>query len=308
MRLDFLGLEAFLAIAERGSFHRAAAHLGITQTALSHRIRKFEEELREKLFLRTTRSVSLTPAGLALLPKVRQLLGEAQELFAELRGRAAARYDSVSIGCLPTAAVNIMPSVITEFARLYPNTAVRIFDNSAGEIAELVQKGEAEFGVTILGTGRWDLETRPLLKEPFVLICPATHEFAERHSLTWSELAGRRMIRVSAQTGNRTLIDDALGARSDSIDWMYEVQHVASAVSLVAAGAGLTVLPRVALDVAGPTKLVAVPLRNPGISRTVGAVMRRGIPLSAPAETLLALVATRLSKRNAGVKLMHEIG
>lgn len=308
MRLDFLGLEAFLAIAERGSFHRAASHLGISQTALSHRIRKFEEELREKLFLRTTRAVSLTPAGLALLPRARQLLGEAHELFAELRGRAAARYDSVSIGCLPTAAVNVMPAVIAEFARLYPDTAVRIFDNSAGEIAERVQKGEAEFGITILGTGRWDLETRPLLKEPFMLICPATHEFAGRRSLSWSELGGVRMIRVSAQTGNRTLIDDALGARSDSIDWMYEVQHVASAVSLVAAGAGLTVLPRVALDVASPTKLAAVPLRNPNISRTVGAVMRRGIPLSAPAETLLALVAARLSKRNAGRQMMHEIG
>jgi DNA-binding transcriptional LysR family regulator len=84
MRLDFLGLEAFLAVAERGSFHRAAAHLSITRTALSHRIRKFEEELREKLFIRTTRSVALTPAGLALLPRTRQLLGEARELFAGL--------------------------------------------------------------------------------------------------------------------------------------------------------------------------------------------------------------------------------
>jgi DNA-binding transcriptional LysR family regulator len=308
MRLDFLGLEAFLAVAERGSFHRAAAHLSITQTALSHRIRKFEEDLREKLFIRTTRSVALTPAGLALLPKAKQLLGEARELFAELRGRAASRHESVAIGCLPTAAVHVLPPVIVEFARLYPGTAVRIFDNSAGEIAERVQKGEAEFGITILGTGRWDLEIKPLLKEPFMLICPAAHEFAGRRSVSWSELGGVPMIRVSAQTGNRTLIDDALGVRSDSIDWMYEVQHVASAVSLVAAGAGLTVLPRVSLDIAGLPKLAAVPLRNPSISRTLGAVTRRGIPLSAPAETLLALIAARLGKRKADQQLMHEFG
>jgi hypothetical protein len=95
----FLGLEAFLAVAERGSFHRAAAHLSITQTALSHRIRKFEEELREKLFIRTTRSVALTPAGLALLPRARQFLGEARELLVviprreadEVAGKAKAR-------------------------------------------------------------------------------------------------------------------------------------------------------------------------------------------------------------------------
>ena len=52
------------------------------------------------------------------------------------------------------------------------------YDNSAREIAERVQKGEAEFGITILGTSRWDLEIKPLVKEPFVLICPASHAFA----------------------------------------------------------------------------------------------------------------------------------
>jgi DNA-binding transcriptional LysR family regulator len=309
MRPDFLGLQAFLAIAERGSFHRAAAHLGITQTALSHRVRKFEEQLREKLFIRTTRAVALTPAGLALLPRARQLLDDARDLFEDLGSRAATRHDSVAIGCLPTAAVHVMPAVLVEFARLYPGTAVRIFDNSAGQIAERVQKGEAEFGITILGTGRWDLEIRPLLKEPFMLICPASHELAGRRAVNWSELEGVRMIRVSAQTGNRSLLDDALGARSEALDWMYEVQHVASAVSLVAAGAGLTVLPRVALEFAGMPKLAAVPLRNPSVTRMLGAVMRRGIPLSAPAETLLGLVAARLGKRKGAVQpLVHEIG
>ena len=126
MRLDFLGLQAFLAIAERGSFHRAAAHLGITQTALSHRIRKFEDELREKLFIRTTRAVSLTPAGLALLPKARQLLDDAESLFAELGSRADSRHENVAIGCLPTVAVNVMPTVIAAFHKAYPTTAVRI--------------------------------------------------------------------------------------------------------------------------------------------------------------------------------------
>jgi DNA-binding transcriptional LysR family regulator len=308
MRLDFLGLQAFLAIAERGSFHRAASHLGITQTALSHRIRKFEEQLRERLFIRTTRAVALTPAGLALLPRARQLLADAEHLFAELGSQADARHDSVAIGCLPTAAVHVMPAVIVEFRKTYPATAVRIFDNSAGQIAERVQKGEAEFGITILGTGRWDLEIKPLVKEPFMLICPAAHAFAARRSVSWAELGGTPMIRVSPQTGNRLLIDDALGARGDTLDWMYEVQHVASAVSLVAAGAGLTVLPRVALDIAGLPQLAAVPLRNPSITRTLGAVTRRGIPLSAPAETLLTLIAARLAKRKSERPLVHEIG
>ena len=140
-----------------------------------------------------------------------------------------------------------------------------------------------------------------------MLICPADHPFANRRAVSWADLSGVPMIRVSPQTGNRLLIDDALGARSDSLDWMYEVQHVASAVSLVAAGAGLTVLPRVALDIAGLPQLSAVPLRNPSITRMLGAVTRRGVPLSAPADTLLTLIAARLGKARGAKSLMHEI-
>ena len=147
MRLDFLGLEAFLAIAERGSFHRAATHLGITQTALSRRMRKFEEQLQVRLLTRTTRQVTLTPEGLALLPKARELLDEAKELFLELGSQANARHESVAIGSLPTVAVHFLPGVMAEFRKAYPGTVVRIYDNSAREIVERVQRGEAEFGI-----------------------------------------------------------------------------------------------------------------------------------------------------------------
>ena len=299
MRVDFLGLQAFLSIAERGSFHRAAAHLGITQTALSHRIKKFEEQVRVKLLTRTTRQVALTPAGLSLLPRAQQLLDEAEHLFDELHSQAAGRQETLAIGCLASAAVHFLPGVLAEFRALHPAMAIRIYDNSANEIAERVQKGEAEFGITILGTNRWDLEFKPLVKEPFVLVCRDDHAFAARRSLKWSQLEGVPLIRVSPRTGNRILIDDALGGRGEAMNWAYEVQHVASAVALVAAGVGCTVLPRPAIDIAGGPTLIAVPLRDPGITRILGAVTRRGIPLSEPARKLLKLIEIRLQKRQS---------
>ena len=297
MRVDFLGLQAFLAIAERGSFRHAATHLGITQTALSHRIKKFEEQVQVTLLTRTTRQVALTPAGLSLLPKARQLIEQAQLLFDELSFQAAARQETLAIGCLASAAIHFLPGVLAEFHQFYPAMAIRIHDNSANEIAERVQKGEAEFGITILGTNRWDLEMTPLVKEPFVLICREDHEFARQRSLRWSQLEGVPLVRVSARTGNRMLIDDALGGRSETMNWAYEVQHVASAVSLVAAGVGCTVLPRLAINIAAEPALVAVSLRDPSITRTLGAVTRRGVPLTAPARKLLKLIEIRLQKR-----------
>jgi DNA-binding transcriptional LysR family regulator len=295
LRPDLLGLQAFVAIAERGSFNQAATHLGITQTALSHRIRKLEDYLGIALLHRTTRQVWLTPAGLELLPRASRLIDEVQGMFAELGADAAVRQERVAIGCLPTLAIHFLPSVLAEFSAQHPATLVRVFDNSASEIAERVQKGEAEFGVTILATNRWDLEVKALSKEPYVFICRADHPGARQRSIRWADIEGERLIRISNQAANRVLIDDALGAASERLRWSSEVQHVATAVSLVAAGVGTAVLPRTAVDVVRAQNLACVPLRSPSITRTLGIVTRRGIPLSPMAASLFTIIERRFA-------------
>jgi DNA-binding transcriptional LysR family regulator len=165
MRIDFLGIEAFLAIAERGGFHRAAAHLNLSQTALSHRMRKLEDDLGVELFTRTTRQVTLTPAGIELLPTVRRMFDEITAGCDALRARGRDGRDRLAIGCLPTIATTHLPAVLEAFSAAHPTIRVAIHDVSAGEIAERVQRGEAEFGITVVSAGRWDLELRPLMKD-----------------------------------------------------------------------------------------------------------------------------------------------
>ena len=82
------------------------------------------------------------------------------------------------------------------------------------------------------------------------------------------------------------------------MNWLYEVQHVATATSLVLAGVALTVVPRLAINVAGSPGLAAIPIVNPGVARTVGVVTKRGLPLSPPGEFLLRLISTDLKKES----------
>lgn len=294
MRIDFLGLEAFLSIADHGSFHRAAANLNLSQTALSHRMKKLEDDLGIKLLTRTTRHVALTPAGVELLPKARRLMADISTSFEELRLQGKARQEKLTIGCLPTIAVHYLPPLLGKLRKSFPDLAIRVFDNSKLEIAEKVHSGEAEFGITIVAADRWDLEITPLMKEPFVLVCPKAHPLAQQKAVSWSSLKGEPLVRVSTQTGNRQLIDDALGPRREDMSWRYEVQHIVSALGLVRAGLGLTVVPQLAVNVEESPGLVAVPLRNPGISRTLGVVARRGVPLSPAADALLALLRKQM--------------
>ncbi|MCU0817749.1 MAG: LysR substrate-binding domain-containing protein [Beijerinckiaceae bacterium] len=294
MRIDFLGIEAFLSVAERGSFHGAAERLNLSQAALSHRMKRLEDDLGVKLFTRTTRQVALTPAGLELLPKVRSIMEALSGSYESLRRQGREKRTTLTIGCLPTIATYYLPPILKRFSRDFPDLSVHVRDTSASQIADMVQKGEAEFGITIVSAHRWDLDSKPLLREPYVLLCPRSHPLAVRPQVGWADFEGVPLIRISAQAANRMIIDDALGSRREFMAWRYEVQHVATAASMVIAGVALTVVPRLAIDVAGSPGLVAVPIINPSVARTVGVVTKRGIPLSEPGELLLKLVAKSL--------------
>jgi DNA-binding transcriptional LysR family regulator len=184
-----------------------------------------------------------------------------------------------------------LPRVLARFRNIYPDVSVRVFDNSASEIAERVQRGEAAFGITIMAADRWDLDVKQLAREPFVLVCRRDLPLADRAALDWAEIEALPLVRISAETGNRILIDDALGIRREALSWRYEVQRVTTAVSLVRSGIGYAVVPQLAYDVMADRDLVAIPLGAPTVHRTLGVVTRKGIPLQPRAAELLALIA-----------------
>jgi len=295
MRIDFLGLHAFLAIAERGSFQLAAAHLNLSQTALSHRMRKLEGDLGVRLLSRTTRDVSLTPAGLQLLPKVRSTIEDLSASLDELRQHGRVRQETLSIGCLPTIAAGHLPAALKQLRIEHPDVVVRIHDNSATEIAELVDAGIIEFGVTLVASHRWDFNTETLMKEPFVLVCREQDVPDSLTASSWSDLVDVPLIRISPHTGNRMILDDALGSRRETLSWRYEVQHVNTAIALVQAGLGMTVIPRLALDSAPSDGLRVLHLRNPSVSRQVGIVSKRSAPLSPLADELRKLIVSEFT-------------
>jgi len=303
MRIDFLGLEAFLSIAERGSFQRAAAHLNLSQTAISHRMRKLEEELGLKLFARTTREVTLTRAGIDFLPKAQKAVAELEQSFDDLKQQGAKRQERLDIACLPVFAVNYLPPILSKFHVSQPHVQVRIFETPSAAIAELVQSGDVEFGLSVVQTNRWDLEVEALYASPLALTCPADHEFAKRRSIGWAELRDLPLIRVSSKTAIRPMIDDALGAARMTLNWHYEVQHVETAVNLVEAGLGCAIVPSIDVALHRGRKLASVPLRAPGISCAFGLMTRRGMPLSAPAASLRAFLVDEMrAKGRGGVK------
>lgn len=297
MRIDFLGLHAFVAIAERGSFQLAAAHLNLSQTALSHRIRKLEDDLGVKLLARTTREITITPAGLSLLPRVKSMIDELTVSLEDLRELGRIRQERLAIACLPTITAGLLPGVLAIFRDRHPDVMLRIHDNSATEIAELVHEGAVEFAISLISAHRWDFDIQALARDPFVLVCHESTSFGEARGVSWADIAGFPLVRVSTLTGNRMMIDDALGSRRESLKWAYEVQHISSAVAIVRAGLAMTVIPRLSLNAAGMVGLRVLEIWNPGVTRQIGIISKRSAPLSPLASELKDMVACALTNR-----------
>ena len=183
-----------------------------------------------------------------------------------------------------------MPRILGEFQQRHSQVMLRIYDHSASEIADHVEKGEAEFGISIISAARWDLDIMPLGKECFVIACPAGHPFCGEDAVGWSDIEGLPLIRIGPETGNRILIDEALGGRREKMNWRYEVQHIATTIGFVRAGLALALMPEFVLKGADVPGLVGVPLRNPTVTRTLGMLTRKGVPLSPAAEDLRSII------------------
>lgn len=293
MRIYYLGLEAFVAIADNGSFSKAAGMLHLTQTALTHRLKKVESELGTPLLNRSSRTVSLTPSGRDLLPQARRLLKELAEAYETVRIRAQHALDTLSFACVPSIANSLIPVVLAEFSRARPNVAIHLRDLPVHMVDERILSGEAEFGITVISTHLADLRATPLVEEEYVLLVPVDHTFARRGGVTRDDLVGQPMARISTQSKNRQLVDIAFNEYRDRMVWKYEVRNGAAAMALVAHGLAFTILPQSVTAVA-PANLVAVPFQDVKLSRKVGVVRRQGVPLSATAQDLLDRITQRL--------------
>ncbi|MDH7795140.1 MULTISPECIES: LysR family transcriptional regulator [unclassified Beijerinckia] len=274
MKIDMRGLEAFLWVAELGTFGRAAAHLNISQTAVSHRLKKLEESLGLQLFSRSTRQVTLTPAGADLLPTGRALISDFEAQLEQIRKRHVDTAEELTLACVPTLAIHVLPPVFAKFSSKRPTARVRLFDKSITEIGDTIASGLAEFGITLLAANHWKLATEPLLKDEFVCVCPAKHPLANKAVVTWSDLEPLPLVRFTPHTANRIVIDNALGSRADRFNWFYEVQHTMTAQMLVDSGLALAILPSLATQNLPPS-LKALRLTHPRVTRTIGIVRRR---------------------------------
>jgi DNA-binding transcriptional LysR family regulator len=290
MKFDLADLRAFLAVADLGSFVAASQAIQLSQSALSRRVDKLENALGIRLFERTTRKVELTTLGRGFVPRARNVLNELEGALIGMQDVAHRLSGEVTVACVPSAVAYFLPAVIGLFHERYPRIRLRIIDESSSEILTAVERGDADFGLTYIGTQDSDIAFFPLLEERFVVALRRDHPLAKRTQLSWGDLSAYDYISLAQGSGNRFLIDQALAQHTQRPRWFCEVQHVPALVSLVEAGLGIGVVPQLAMPPNNHAALASVPLSDPPVSRQIGLIMRRGRDLSPVAQLLFDLL------------------
>jgi DNA-binding transcriptional LysR family regulator len=298
VQIDFLGIQAFLAVVETGSFARRPRSLHLSQTAISHRMRKLEESLGVALVVRTSRGIALTEAGNALLPRARSAVQQLEFSFDDVRrhGQDATRW--VAFGCVPTVSLEHAGAAAAARGRALSagaGAAIRQLaggsgGTGAGRHGRLRHHPRAGRARKALGAAHRARAFRAGLPAPTTRSrCGA--------AVAWAELLAQPMIRISLPSGNSMTIDDALGPLREQVHWRYEAQRTAMAVEMVRGGLGLTVVPR--LCVRAGDGVAAVPIEGPEITRLLVVATRPGVPLRAEesflADTAAALVREHLA-------------
>ena len=290
MKIDTLGVQAFIAVADRGSFQGAADALHVTQTAITQRLRKLEDFLGVTLIERTTRSIALTEIGRDFLPQARRLLGELADALVEIRETGIVRRGDVSIACVPTVGVQYLPRILQAYSARYPHNRIRILDHASSAVVEAVLRREAEFGINIAGERHPELASVSLTEDRYVLICHEDHPLAKRRRIAWKQLQPYPLIFAGEVSGNRVLLDQALKASHLALRSFYEVQRSSTAVGLVAQGVGAAVVPRLAIQKGAYPTVRMIELTHPVVSRTLVLVARKTGHLSPAAQALYDMI------------------
>jgi DNA-binding transcriptional LysR family regulator len=303
MQVNLRTLGVFLAVAETGSFRKAADLVHRSQSAVSMQIKQLEEQLGLPLFHRTTRRVLLTREGELLLGSARRAMAALEDGLGQLRDAAAMQTGHLALGCVPSVAATVLPGVLAAFQRDFPGIRVTLLELPSEDLLQAIARQDVEFGIGPGVAFAGDFAFRPFARDPILALVPATLDTPARESITLADLTRLPILMYSRAAALRGNLERELAARGLSFDIRYEVLHAPTLVAFARAGLGVAILPKVTIPARLGARLRAVPIIEPRLERSLDVITRRGHALSPAARQLADLVAARFGRGESVVDL-----
>jgi DNA-binding transcriptional LysR family regulator len=266
-------LTSFAALADELHFTRAAARLHVAQPALTKRIQQLERLLGVRLFVRTRRSVTLTSDGELLLEKARHVIRAAEDLAATARRLSDGELGTLRIGFTPSAPHHVLPALMRTFRRRHPAISCMLAEAGSEDQIRQILDGELDVGILRPPATRpAALVCTTFLEEPYVAVLPRSHRLASSRAVSLTDLSSDPFVLIARRVV--AAIHDQIVAACVEAGFtahvVQEATHIHAVVALVAAGCGVSVLPKSAAEL-GVRDVVCCPLTHTSL-QTVMAV------------------------------------
>ena len=242
--MTLLSYQVFMAVADQGSFQKAAQTLQLTPSAVSHAVASMEEELGSPLFVRSRRGVSLTNYGKELFPYIKNVLNSDEYLRQAVAQFNGLQKGSVRLGTFNSACVEWMPGLLKDFQREYPNMRVEIYQGTYDDVNRWLRDGIVDLGfLSSLSVG--DLKYEPVYEDRIVCVTPKGFRTKNPGYITIEELRTQKF--VTQMEGCDADVSSFMKKYGLSVRGNSYIIDDMSSIALVMGGYGLCLVPELVI-------------------------------------------------------------
>jgi DNA-binding transcriptional LysR family regulator len=278
--VDINQLEVLVTVARERSFSRAAEVLSRTQPAVSQAIRRLELEIGEKLFDRSSKDGTLTPAGEVLLDHAQQMLNLRNSATRSMRDLRELQEGKVSISANEHTVFYLLP-VIEEFRRQHPRIKVEVHRGVASRIPKEVTSREVELGVVSFTPSEQSIKAIPVMTDSLVVIVSPSHRLASRDTISINDLGEEVLIAHNAQSPYRQSVIAAFERNRTPMNIAIELPSLEAIKRIVELGAGVALVPRLSAEgEIASGRLAAIRVKELKLERRLNIIYRKNSVLS----------------------------
>jgi DNA-binding transcriptional LysR family regulator len=278
--MDINQLEVLVTVARERSFSRAAEVLGRTQPAISQAVRRLEQDIGEKLFDRSSKDGTLTPAGEVLLDHAQQMLNLRNSAARSMRDLRELQEGKVSISANEHTVFYLLP-VIEEFRRCNPKIKVEVHRGVASRIPKEVTSREVELGVVSFTPTEQSIKAITVMTDSLVVIVAPSHRLAGRDVISINDLGEEVLIAHNAHSPYRQSVIQAFERNRTPMNIAIELPSLEAIKHLVEVGAGVALVPKLTAEgeiAAG--RLSAIRIKELKLERKLNIIYRKNSVLS----------------------------
>ncbi|KXJ65942.1 LysR family transcriptional regulator [Achromobacter xylosoxidans] len=250
MNITLKQLRVFCALYELRSFTAAARAAFVTQSAVSKLCAELEAEVGQPLFERSTRSVTPCDGAADFYAYAQEILGTVRAAERSMSGLRTLERGTVGVATSPLMMAGLLGDVVARYHRAHPSVKLDLFELNTDETIEHVRNGRADFGMVSVDTPTDELVARVIYRDTLYAVCAPRHALTRRRNVSWGHVAAYDHIMLRSVYSVRRSLDRVAADQNLTFRYGIEAGMLISALKLVGAGLGITVVPGYACDLA----------------------------------------------------------